>query len=147
MSVFDGIWKFLAGRVSKSRASRIMSALSVPYGIGSFGNNLWADNRFEQVRQFKSWTYVAIDVIAKKVAQLSPEVATISRAQLAEKHQRYHYKGLTRRQRLKALTQLSAAEDLEPVGQNHPLLRLLRNPNQPDTQHRFMRELTIFLYL
>jgi HK97 family phage portal protein len=144
---WDGLTSWLASRFTKSRASRIMAGLSLPFGAGKFGYNSWSDNRGEQVKHFKSWVYISINAIASKVAQLSPQVAIAMPAPTAPGSKRYRYRGLNLGQRRKALTQIAPSEDLEPVGFNHPLVRLLRNPNQPDTAGTFMRELCIFLHL
>jgi HK97 family phage portal protein len=71
------------------------------------------------------------------------------RHNLGRRRRSFIYKGLNRRQRRKAMSQIRLAddEDLQPLPAGHPLVKLLRNPNKPDTSGDFFKELIIFLYL
>ncbi|HEX2973042.1 MAG TPA: phage portal protein [Tepidisphaeraceae bacterium] len=100
----------------------------------------WTDNRIEQVRHFKHWVYVCVSKIARKIASQMPNITYVRNpGEGAEKC-------LSQVARTKALTPLLSHEQLEPVEANHPLLRLLRDPNEPDTAYDLWYE-TILFYL
>jgi HK97 family phage portal protein len=147
MGIFSALTSWLAGRFTKSRASRLMASLSAPGYGSSYAGNTWTDSRTEQVKHYKYWTFIAISSIANKVAQLQPNAAVVRPAMLDQRLKRYRYKGVTLRGRRKAMTQITQSEDLEPLPCDHRLVRLLSNPNEPDTASDFWKELVIFLYL
>jgi HK97 family phage portal protein len=100
----------------------------------------WTDNRIEQVRNYKHWVYVCVSKIARKIAAQVPNVTWVSSGEL------HKGKCLPPFARLRALTPLLSHEELVPVPQNHPLPRLLRDPNEPDTGYDLIYE-TILFYL
>lgn len=51
---------------------------------------------------------------------------------------------IPRRYRMKALAQVAEHEELEPVKHNHPLARLLRNPNGPQVAWNFFSLMVIY---
>lgn len=109
----------------------------------------WTDSRWDQVRAFRHWTYIAIDRIAKRVCQQIPNVATLVRDPEFGGSKQFSHKTLDwyRFRRHKALTPTSQAELLEPVGSEHPLVRLLNDPNSPDTSFDLWYETVLFLEL
>src|SRR5436190_2220964 len=114
MDFWQSMKRWLTGRFTKSRAARLMGQMSMPFSGGYLSPN-WLDNRYEQVKAYKGWPAVAISAIMNKTAQISPEVAVVSQAERQQGKRGWAYKGLNRLERRKALTQLSASEDLEPL--------------------------------
>lgn len=129
----------LRPRLGGRRASGVLT--------GGGGWQSWfpwqTDNKVEQVRAFKAWTYVAVDTISTAFSQHLPNVSVIR--QPGDKGKRDLF--LRGKSRQKAMTPLLAHEELEPVGQSHPLLRLLRDPNEPDTGHDLLYESMLYLLL
>ena len=133
---WKGLWS------SGSSAHRDLSALMSHGHAGGLFTSQWTDSRAELVRHFRHWTYIAIDRIGTKVATQVPNVTLIKAP--GEKTRR---KLLDPYRRSKALTPLLSHEQLEPVKEDHPLLRLLRDPNEPDTAYDLWYETILFLYL
>jgi HK97 family phage portal protein len=144
MAILDGLLKFLG--IRKSRASRLLGQMSIPFAGGYLSPN-WLDNRYLQVQAYKEWVYIAVRTLMQSVAQLSPEVAVVRQAERDRQKACWHYKGLNRLERRKALVQLANAEDLDPLPLTHPLWQLLRHPNESDSFGDFMSELVLFLQL
>jgi phage portal protein BeeE len=109
----------------------------------------------------RNWSYVAITAIAKKMAQMTPNIAYLHHSRKPGKTQKYAYsdigyfggsthidgnitKGAYYR---KALSTVKPHEDLEPVEVDHPLRRLIENPNPVDTTFDLLYELDLFLEL
>ncbi len=102
----------------------------------------WTDSRYEMVRHYKHWVYIAIDKIATSIAMHPPNIS------YCRKHGSYDPdKILSLRSRSKALVPLQAHEQLEPVPGNHPLARLLQDPNEPDTAFDLWYETVMYLLL
>lgn len=108
----------------------------------------WTDSRIEQVRAFKHWVYIAINVIASKIASSLPNVtyvsseldqAVTSPGDLAGKTYN-SYSHL----RSKALLPLLSHEQIQPAPSDHPLSRLLLDPNTPDTVYDLFYETILF---
>src|ERR1043166_1570225 len=142
--MWNTLLKFLGLR--KSRASRILGRLSMPFSGGYLSPN-WLDNRYEQVKAHREWVFVAVRCLMNSVAQLTPECAVVRSAQRDQQKGRWRYKGLNQVERRKALTQLSASEDLDPLPLTHPLCQLLRHPSEADSFADFVAELILFLQL
>lgn len=154
MSIFD--WfrsktslqrELKASRDANVALTKAMSATRVFADLLNKGPNLgqlsgaWTDNRTEQVRHYKYWTYVAISAIADKVSQLTPNISVL------KKSPPHQHKWLRGAYRQKALAKLHPDEDLEPVERNHPLRHLLEYPNEVDTAWDIWYETIIFLKL
>jgi len=105
------------------------------YGPYSGG---WTRNRLEQVQVFKHWVFVAIDRIASKLASRIPNVSLVTSEKDPEAQKWV---------REKALTPLLSHEALKPVRSTHPLLRLIKDPNSPDTSFDLWYETILFLLL
>lgn len=99
----------------------------------------WTDYRIEQVRNYKHWVYIAIRAIAQQVASTIPNISWVSYDAEEQKNFR-HIKN-------KALTPLLAHESLKPVPDKHPLLRLIKDPNDPDTSYDLWYETVMFFKL
>lgn len=110
--------------------------------VGQFTNQ-WTESRYHQVRHFRHWVYIAVDRIATEVAMHMPNVSVMH----ADFDPQSTRKFLSRHQLEKALTPLQSHERLEPARSNHPLCRLLRDPNEPDTSYDLWYETTMFLLL
>lgn len=122
----------------------------IPYTYG------WTDNRVEQVRHFKQWQFVAVNKICSRIAAMMPNISWIQSDSLelaggyqspenARNFLRLRLFG--ERDRRRALTPLMTHERLEPVPSNHPLHRLLRDPNNQDTSWDLWYETMLFLLL
>lgn len=109
---------------------------------GQFSNS-WTDNRYEQVKHFKNWVYVAVDRIATEIAMHTPNVSLMAQAGQLDVSMRR----MSPYARSKALTPLRSHEELSPAPYNHPLCRLLRDPNEPDTAFDLWYESVLFLLL
>lgn len=113
--------------------------------LGPFSHS-WSDNRYEMVRHFRHWVYVAIDRIATTCAMHQPNVS------LVRDLNSQPYRDASEERRLltirnKALTPLKLHEALEPVGSTHPLVRLFEDPNEPDTSYDLFYETVMYLKL
>jgi HK97 family phage portal protein len=91
----------------------------------------WSDDRVAQVRRFSGFVYIAAHRIATTVACRPPNVSVIRYPGDPGHRERF----LPRSTLEKALTPLLSHEDLEIVPQQHPLCRLLADPNEPDTAY------------
>lgn len=126
----------------------------------------WAFNRAEFVQHYRGWNYVAIKAIAEQIACMTPLVARVrsgdeirgqigkslreaksrgQREQIELSYRRYRRKSLALKR--KALAHLQDCDELEPVSKDHPLCRLLRNPNGPDVAYSFFFKLSMYMEL
>ena len=144
-------WQFVRRAAARPRAGG-GSALPPWLATGTPGSPLaggWTDNRFEQVRHFRHWVYVAVDRVASKVAQAMPNVSVArdaadpAAAAVGLRPERMVPPHL----RAKALVPLQLHEELEPVGQDHPLVALLRGANPVDTGYDLWYETVMYLLL
>lgn len=106
--------------------------------------NQWTESRYQQVRHFKHWVYIAVDRVATEVAMHMPNVSLLHEAGEPDPMRKYLPKSFTH---TRAITPLQSHERLEPVRGSHPLYRLLRDPNEPDTSFDLWYETTMFLML
>ncbi len=114
-------------------------------GIGGGVVSAWTDSRIEQVRHFKSWVFVAISRIADAFAKSTPNVSILRSAHdLTEKQRR---RILSPHARSKALTPMQEHDELEPVGRDHPLQRLMHDPNVEDTAFDLWWETMLYFHL
>jgi hypothetical protein len=125
MSLVSKVLDWLRPPAEKSYGSRVMTSMSSPgYRHMTIP---WTHDRTEQVRQFRHWVYVAVRTTATTIAMQTPIVSIVRPTEPGQ------HKWIRGGMRTKALTQLRPHEDLEPAPDNHPLVRLLNNPNEPDT--------------
>lgn len=107
----------------------------------------WTDSRIMQVRAFKTWTYVAIDRIATKVCHRAPNVSQIMLGTPSEPALKALNWLLRRKALTRSISTLQPTEYLKPVRATHPLVRLMRDPNLPDTGWDLWYETVMFLLL
>lgn len=89
-------------------------------GLGrAISSTGWTSDRYEMLRHYNHWVYVAVRAIAETVAQQEIQLG---------------YK-------------IAGSKDPVPAPVDHPLYRLFRNPNSPDTAFDFWHELIVFLEL
>jgi HK97 family phage portal protein len=108
----------------------------------------WTDSRYEQVRHYKHWVYVAVSKICDKVASSLPNVSVVR--DTANPERLLHAKPdlwLPPGSKSKALAPLQVHEELEPVDNDHPLVKLLRDANDVDSGHDLWYETTLYLQL
>ncbi len=148
---------------------RDLSAV-LAYGPGYLPfSPIWTDSRIEQVHAFKRWVFVAVNKICQAICQKYPNVSYLITGSSSDTQTRLLYsrsfpglpdsyithtpvnilrKHITRlHQSRKALTPLLSQESLQPVEHNHPLRRLLTDPNDPDTSWSLWYETIMFLKL
>jgi HK97 family phage portal protein len=128
-------------------------------GGASYGfPGVWTQDRLEQVQHYKAWVYVAVKAIWDRVARLEPNLGFVTDSQRfgpqqktfggprpsATDHAELRYREWRHK---KSLGAVKPHEDIVPAGANHPLARLIKNPNRPDTSFDFWTELGIFFEL
>lgn len=135
-------WNSFFSKGSKSSTREITSLLAKGSGFGSF-SGAWTDSRIELVRHFRHWVFIAIDRIGSKIGVQVPNITLVRTDEDRGNPEKYINPYL----RSKALTPVLSHENLEPVKPNHPLVRLLREPNESDTAYDLWYETVMFLYL
>lgn len=157
MGLLGNLWSWVKGAVSRQRrdkpsqGERLMSGVLNGGGASShFGT--WTQDRHEQIRHYRGWQYIAIKAIGEQVGEMTPQVAEVLDARgmsprkkaLLQRRKQI----LGRRARTKAMTTgLQTHEELQPLDSDHPLVRLLRNPNKPDVSWTFWFKLLMYLEL
>lgn len=142
---------------------RIISSL-FPNRTTSYG---WDQNVAEQVAHFRNWTYVAVNAICCRMGGLFPNLAYVVDAEKPGLTVKGMHRGLLNAKgrgfggsctmdwaghsyltmgewRSKALSVIKPHDDLEPMGNDHPLRRLLENPNPVDTTFDILYESQMF---
>lgn len=107
--------------------------------------NAWTDSRIDQVRAFRHWTYVAISIIADRISCYRPNIGELIQFPNREISKRNYIYPTWKR--AKALSPIEHYQDINPVDYNHPLSRLLSDPNEPDTGYDLWYETVLFLLL
>lgn len=153
-----------------TRGERVLGSLIPSRGLGYPGG--WSQDRIEQVLHMKNWTYIAIDALACLIAQLVPNMAYVSYSQKPKEIKKNRVSQSIWRDRTltlpekwaaptdvntsrfsipgyyaKALSVIKPHEELEPLEWDHPLRRLIENPNPVDTSFDLLYELDMFLEL
>jgi HK97 family phage portal protein len=154
------MWNWLKTRRTLQRDNERMAALlqsSIPtvydrLGMGQGGYSSMmglggpdSGSDVEMVRHFRLWNYVAISRICYKIAEAFPNVSRLTdyvddERQRLTMTQRQHI-----RQRYGSIMQ--SHEELEPVDERHPLLRLLHTVNPEDWWGTFIYETVMFWQL
>lgn len=106
----------------------------------------WSQDRIEQVMHLKSWVYIAQRRIWDRIARLTPNVGFVSEPNPGQQMKALDRRAAEWRCR-KALNAIQPHEQVTPAGSQHPLVRLLANPNGPDVAFDLWSELGIFLEL
>jgi HK97 family phage portal protein len=156
----------------KAMGERVLASMltgGVSYGFPGG----WSQDRVEQATHFKHWSFVAIRAICEKIAGLTPNIAHVyaddgaSLSQSANSGGSGHqnYRGLSRQlleqtarrtdthrlMRLRRYEKTNQAilphEEIEPVGSDHPLVRLFKRPNAYDVGWSLWYELIMYLKL
>src|SRR5262249_56671078 len=95
------IWSRVSGKFKRrgeSSASGVAGLFATPIRPAGW----WRDDQVEQLRNYQSWVYAAVNAIAQEVARHRPVI--------------YRNTG-------------PAEHDQQPLPNNHPLYRLLDSPN------------------
>ncbi len=126
-----------SGWESKARASsgeaRMASMLSAG-GTYAYPTS-WSGSKYEHVRHYRLWNYIGVRAIAEEIARRPPDVGKIIRGTPKQKFIR------------KSQATKQQHEEIEPVDSDHPLYRLVHNPNRPDTAYTFWFRTMLFLEL
>jgi HK97 family phage portal protein len=114
-----GVWNNLAHLVTRAvgrrpRPSRSQRVFAEALGSQPSPGGGWTANRHEQVRHFRGWAYIAIRANALMLAKRPPIV------------------GLPNDTPNKSKSALPKSMDVKPFDGEHPLVRLLKNPNEPE---------------
>jgi HK97 family phage portal protein len=144
--------KQASATVRKGIAERMLSASML--GSSTFGwPGSWSQDRVEQVLHYKHWLFIAVRARCQMIGGLTPNLAYV-RAEDTEGNRGTIEKSLFRsqsavRQRRyqKSLHTVKPHEEVEPVGHDHPLQKLLDHPNDWDTAGELWYELELFLCL
>jgi hypothetical protein len=146
-------------RMSKSWGERQISKMTGATGTGSWGYGSFGStwSRQELGNHYTGFNYLAIQPLMKEISGMTPHAAyrrdgmniRDSKSKALETRDWTEYRRLssrlmTRYERQKAIAPVQTHEELEPVSTNHDLVRLLRNPNGPDTAATFFRKLVMF---
>lgn len=141
-AIWDG---FTKANEPRRRQSSAQAALANASGGAGYSGMNWTQDRNEQVRHFRTWTYIAIRALARQIAYDLPEVAL--RLDEWDEPQRQSFAHRRTQSKTKALTPLREHDELEMVGASHPLRQLFDNPNGPDTGFDLFYEHELFLGL
>lgn len=135
MNLWQRFTGALTGLFSKSQGTRRFGSL---FNWGWSWPGAWGANRAEQAAHYTGWPYVAIRRIAEEIAQHPPCVGF-------QREGGTSTKALKPWQRLRALSSVPTHDDIEPADPENPLVRLLKNPNPPDTGVTFWYKVGINL--
>lgn len=127
--------KAAEGRSAPTRGERTLARLFPAGGYGWPGG--WSQDRLEQVSHYRHWVFVAVRARCEKFAELQPNLAHVKNL----KPRRKQLHSLRYR---KALMPIKAHEDLEPVDPDHPLARLIQEPNPVDSWWDLFYETNLF---
>jgi len=133
-----GIARSIARVGATTSGASILGSVFAPAGHGA-GTSTTSDRRQESLA-YRTWVYIAIGAIGDEVAKHKP-VCAFRRPRGSPggpHHKNARYCGY-----FKALTDQPTAEGpdaLEVMPDDHPLPRLLANPNGPDTARTFWKE-------
>lgn len=132
-----------------------MARMVGPYGAGGYGAA--SLSKVEQVLHFRGWTYRCIDYICGRIAKEPPTAVLAADPKEAESYklaQKYFLRGkgpmpdprafASRAWKTKAQGPARANEEYEFLDDSHPLVRLLRDPNDPETGVSLWYEWTLF---
>lgn len=147
-----------------SKGERLLVTMLPSWGWVPF--NSWATNRHELMGHMKGWQYVPISVIANCMGKAGAKVQVayvedadevgkgrkkamncVNHSRRLKRLARFQARYVPRLQRQKAMAHLQEGDELVPVESDHRLLKLLRNPNQPDTAWTHNYKIGMFLRL
>lgn len=142
---------------TKRKGEARMAALVGPYTSGRYGPRQW--DKYEQVRQYQSWVYRCVQFIAQGT-RTPPQIVKVTpdgdrdRYNVALK--RWRQKGYTldtmpeRRkflseiQRKATVGPVESHEEYEYLPNTHPAVRLMNDPNEPQTGVKFWQAVGTF---
>jgi phage portal protein BeeE len=107
-----------APAVRRSPSSRVAEVLAAPHEVARPG--WWRDDQVEQLRNYQSWVYAAVNAIAQEVAMQRPAL--------------YVNTG-------------PADHEQTPLPHDHPLARLLDDPNPWSTPWELWYLTAVYLEL
>lgn len=161
-----GIGKAATWVAQKSIGERRVAEMIGGFRYGGYPGT-WTGDRIEQVRHYRHWVYRAIEAIGRQLAAQPPVAGKITSPGEAKQY-RSRVKEFRRKARdpyglatlpfperrfvhpatkRKAVGSIRIDEEVEYVSTDHDLMRLLRDPNGPDTGGELIRELDLFLEL
>ena len=142
----------------KSYGERKLASMYLPMASGGFGGQI-SNNRAELVNHYTGFPYIAITSIMDEIGCQQPQVAfrhesrrlreMKNKAALLRdtksilEYAAFDAKLMPRHERVKALAPIRDDEELELAQRDHPLVRLLANPNGPDVSASFFRKMTM----
>lgn len=159
MSVFTRLIQPVKNWFNKSWGESQISRMVGETGGGSwsygFSGGTW--NRQELGNHYTGFNYLAIQPLMKEISGMTPHAAfrhdgmsirnAKNKAMAEGRWDDFRHIGsqyLNAYERSKAIAPIQTHEELEPVGPEHELVRLLRNPNGPDTAATFFRKLVMY---
>lgn len=132
-----------------------MAHLQGPYGYGGYG--IQPVSKTEQVLHFRGWNYTCINYICGRIAEKSPVAALVADSNEVESYKMSRKAFLLGNQpapvprrfasdrwKAKSHGPAHANEEYEFLPDDSPLMRLLRDPNDPDTGVSFWYEAEMF---
>lgn len=142
--------RFTPHQFSQRTQQQSVNDLPSVFTASGSSNHNFASTKLpkEQVKHFRAWVYVAIRRILDKVSEVRPYVGqrvTPTTNQHTFKVPYRHRQYLWEKHGGRVLQ--SVEEDLEPIGDQHPLMRLINRPNSEDTWEEFIQETVLFLKL
>lgn len=146
-----GVWLSRLNPFAKGVGDRVWSRiLSIGSGVwGAPGS--WSQDRRLQAAAYTGWTYVGVRAICEGFAGLPIQAAYRRDPDAIPEAKRKAWRASGRlmdgRARRKSLAVAQPHEELELLPSDHPLVRLLNNPNKPDTGWTFRYRLMLNLEL
>lgn len=138
----------------EARMANVYGGAGASWGYGEFGGT-W--NRHELANHYTGFNYLAIQPLMKEIGGMTPHAAYRRDGQSIKSEQnkaiaagdwnafrQIKSRYLNQFERSKAIAPIQTHEELEPISSSHDLVRLLRNPNGPDTAATFFRKLIMF---
>jgi HK97 family phage portal protein len=119
----------------------ILARSFAPNGMGTGSG--WTSDRHAEGLMYRGWVYIAVRALAQEIAQRAPVSALLDRGAGDEPEPAKRASGWW----TKALNSDVArgTDEVKPLPWNHPLPRLLSNPNGPDTSFEFWYEHEMFM--
>jgi hypothetical protein len=147
-SVEAGIAHFTkAAKRARTSGESLIAGLLTSGGTYAYPN-AWTHDKYEQIRRFRGWQYVAIRVIAEELAMNRPQVGFIRKPEQLTKSLIKSGRIVPKYMRTKAVSNtIQNHEAIEAADSDDPLRRLLNNPNRPDTCYTMFYRTGVFLEL
>ncbi len=136
--------KAAAWILSKSYGEGVFASTMGAYGSGTMPG-AWSGNRIEQIQHYRHWVYKAINLIMTLATKEPPSVVRVATKQ--ERKDNPTKAWLGNRDRRKAMQVVKPHEELEFLGDDHQLQRLLKEPNEQDTGADLIQETLMYLEL